>query len=852
MVLPQQRWQIFSPQPYLSATIANSTGLSPIIAQVLLNRGIYTPEAAKIFLDPELEDLPDPKQEFPDLVASIDRIEQAIKNGDRIVICGDYDVDGMTSTALLIRTLRLLGGNVEYEIPSRMTEGYGINVRIVQDCRDRDVKLIITVDNGIAAYESIALAESLNISVIVTDHHEVPEDASKIPPATAILNPKYHVDPNSPYAAIAGVGVAYVLALELSDRFGKRAELENPLLELFTLGTIADLASLTGINRRLVKKGLRLLSQSKIIGIIALINETGIAKDKQTGLKPEAIGFGLGPRINAIGRIGNPQVIIDLLTCEEMGAAISLAQECEATNRKRQDLCKEIEQEAIAYMARKKLEGFDIKQERVLVIVDREVKEALTPSPPPAGEGRKSSAKRKKSPSKSSVLLSSLEDSLPKGEPSNLNPFSPNGKGDGDEGWHHGVIGIVASRLVERYGAPVFIGSYEEAHGEEELKQGATVRFSVRGIPEFHVFHSLEYIANIRNKGGGHKAAGGFTLPAENMEKLRNGLREFADRENLLPSHIMPLINVDVLADLSEISMTMLQTCDRLQPCGLGNPDPVFYSQNVRVLSQQTRGRDKVKHLSLELDTGNGKIKAIAWRWGEYCPVPDYVDIAYKLRANQWQDTTSVELEVVGIREATGTAMESSQKSSKHLQLQYKSAPVITKLPQWQKLSEAPRPLPRPLLLYGYDRPADKFQGDVDCDRPIRDRDYQAIVLWTLPPSFTHLQWLIATAKSDYIYLGSHIPSVPSIDQFRVQVQSLDLENIDKLNLLDISQQWWISPSAIVSALRELGYICDFPPTLPLDGELLRMQKWYSMAIAKLAALFIPNLQTKTTDIIRE
>ena len=844
MLLPKQRWQIFSPKPDLAEALANATAILPTIAQVLLNRGIDTPEAAKVFLDPELEDLPDPKQEFPDLITSIDRIEQAIKNGDRITICGDYDVDGMTSTALLIRTLRLLGGNVEYEIPSRMIEGYGINARIVQDCHDRDVKLIITVDNGIAAYEAIALAKSLNISIIVTDHHEVPEDPSKIPPATAILNPKYQVDPHSPYAAIAGVGVAYVLALELSDRFGKRAELENPLLELFTLGTIADLASLTGINRRLVKKGLRLLSQSKVIGIIALINETGIAKDKQTGMKPEAIGFGLGPRINAIGRIGNPQVIIDLLTCEDMGQAIILAQECEATNRKRQDLCKDIEQEAIAYMSKLKSEGFDITQERVLVIVDREVKKALTPSPSPKrGEGSKISSKRKKTSSKSSTSLAPLENASPQEEESsNLDPLSPTGRGAGDEGWHHGVIGIVASRLVERYGAPVFIGSYEDAHGEEASKQSATVRFSVRGIPEFHVFHSLEYIANIRNKGGGHKAAGGFTLPAENMDKLRDGLREFADREYILPSHIMPLINIDVLADLSDISMTMLQACDHLQPCGLGNPDPVFYSQNVRVVSQQTRGKDKVKHLSLELDTGNGNIKAIAWRWGEFCPVPDYVDIAYKLRANQWQDTTSVELEVVGIREVSN--MENSQSSPHHLQLQYKLAPMITKLPQWQKLNEAPRPLPRPLLLYGCERPADKFQGDVDYDRPNRDRigrdkDYHAIVLWTLPPSFTHLQWLIATSKPDYIYLGSHIPPVPSIEEFRAQVLSLNLENIEKLNLLDLAQHWWISPSAIISALRELNYICDFPETLPLEGELLRMQKWYGIAIAKLAALFI-------------
>ena len=798
MHLPQQRWQIFGSQPDLAIAIANATGFSPIIAQVLVNRGLDTAEAAKIFLDPELEALPDPKQEFADLIPSINRIEQAIKNGDRITICGDYDVDGMTSTALLIRTLRLLGAIVEYEIPSRMTEGYGINERIVRDCGDRDVKLIITVDNGIAAYDAIALAESSGISVIVTDHHEVPADPTKIPPATAILNPKYHVDPDSPYAAIAGVGVAYVLALELSDRFGKRAELENPLLELFTLGTIADLASLTGINRRLVKRGLRLLSQSKVIGIIALINETGLTKDKQAGMKPEAIGFGLGPRINAIGRIGNPQVIIDLLTCEDMGEAIALAQECEATNRQRQELCKNIEQEAIAYMTKRKSAGFDITQERVLVIVDREVQEDFP------------IAKRM--------------------------------------GWHHGVIGIVASRLVERYGAPVFIGSYEDAENleEESNHQGATIRFSVRGIPEFHVFHSLEYIASIRNNGGGHKAAGGFTLPAENIDKLRTSLREFADRENILPSHIRQLVKVDVLADLSDISLTLLQTCDRLQPCGLGNPDPVFYSQNVRVLSQQTRGKDKIKHLSLSIDNGNGeKLKAIAWRWGEYCPVPDYVDIAYKLRANQWQDTTSVELEIIGIREpmdiqnTNSSQQKSAEQSPKHLQLQYKPAPVITKFPQWQKLSEAPRPLPRPLLLYGCDRPADKFQGDVDCDRPNRDQAYQAIVLWTLPPSFTHLQWLIATAKPDYIYLGSHIPSLPSIEQLRSQIQSLDLDNIPILNLLDLAQQWWISPSAIVSALREFGYICDFPPTLPLDGELIKMQKWYAIAIAKLAALFV-------------
>lgn len=434
------------------------------------------------------------------------------------------------------------------------------------------------------------------------------------------------------------------------------------------------------------------------------------------------------------------------------------------------------------------------------IVPSAEKKKALTPSPSP--KGREGSKKKKSK----------------------------------REGWHHGVIGIVASRLVERYGAPVFIGSYEDADDRDAVEP--SIRFSVRGIPEFHVFQAIEYepIKTIRLKGGGHKAAGGFTMPAANLEKLRQGLREFADRENILPSHISPLINVDVRIDLSDVSMTLLQECDRLQPCGIGNPDPIFYSENVRVISQTTRGKDKVKHLALELDTGNGKIKAIGWRWGEYCPIPDRVDIAYKLRANQWQDTTSVELEIVGIREAS-SMIEVSPNSPQQIKLQYKTAPAITKLPQWQKLNEAPRPLPRPLLLYGYDRPADKFQGDVDYDRPIRDRDYQAVVLWTLPPSFTHLQWLIAIAKPNYIYLGSHIPSIPSIEEFRAKIQSLDIENLHTLNLLDLAQQWWISPSAIVAALRELGYSCDFPDTLSLEGELLRMQKWYGISIGKLAAI---------------
>ncbi|CAN1212077.1 single-stranded-DNA-specific exonuclease RecJ [Tumidithrix helvetica PCC 7403] len=815
MTLPNQRWQIFSPQPHLAEFIATSTGLSTMLAQVLINRGMDTVELAQRFLEPDSELLPDPKDEFQDLIPSLDRIEKAIRSQESIAICGDYDVDGMASTALLIRTFRALGAQADYAIPSRMTEGYGINDRIVRELNGKGVTLLITVDNGIAAYDAIALAESLGTSVIVTDHHDIPIE---LPPATAILNPKYKVNPSSPYATIAGVGVAYVLALELADRFGKRAELADPLLELFTLGTIADLASLTGINRRLVQKGLRLLAQSKLLGVTALINESGIVKEKQTGLKPEAIGFGLGPRINAVGRIGDPRTVIDLLTAEEMGQAIVLAQECEATNRERQVKCAEIEQEAIAYISAKiQSKELDLKQERVLVVVDREVKKFLADRAKPKGTKKNTKTE----------------------------PLSA------EAGWHHGVIGIVASRLVERYGAPVFIGSVEdetlEIGEDSELNQEenhSKTRFSVRGIPEFHVFKSLEFIKSIRDKGGGHKAAGGFSISTANLDLLRQALREFADREAVTAEHIQPLIEVDVLADLGHISMTLLQEIDRLQPCGIGNSDPVFYSRDVRVLAQQRRGKEKTKHLALELDKGNGeKIKAIAWRWGEYCPIPDLVDLAYKLRANQWQDTTSVELEVIGIRAASqdasqdndyavnSTPMEFARKDWQPI-LDYKSAPNLEVVPKWQTLAEASKPLARPILLYGYDRPANLFKGDVDCDRP--RRRYTSLVLWSLPPSVTHLRWLIALAQPEFICVGQQIPKIPTDEELLSQVELL--VGSDRLNLLDLAQQWWVAPCTIVAALRQLGYSCpNFPSTYALDDELQRLQKWYNCSLEKLS-----------------
>ncbi|MGL4882923.1 MAG: single-stranded-DNA-specific exonuclease RecJ, partial [Waterburya sp.] len=376
------------------------------------------------YIEPESQHLPSPLSEFQDLGVSVELIKNAIAEGEQIAICGDYDADGMTSTALLLRALKHLGAEVDYAIPSRMKDGYGINKRIVEEFATHGVGLILTVDNGISAYEPIARAVELGLSVIITDHHDLPD---KLPPADAILNPKLLPD-SSPYKGLAGVGVAYILAIATAQSLGKLKGLTNQILELFTLGTIADLAPLVGVNRRWLKRGLRALPNSELLGIQALMQVAGV-DEAQKQLKPDDIGFRLGPRINAVGRIGDPQMVIELLTTDEPGLALERAMQCEQINQKRRQLCEQIEKEAIALVESTPIPW---QRDRVLVVVAA--------------------------------------------------------------GWHHGVIGIVASRLVERYGVPVFIGTYEDEHEQPESSASPTslmIRGSARSIDEFNVFDAL-------------------------------------------------------------------------------------------------------------------------------------------------------------------------------------------------------------------------------------------------------------------------------------------------------------------------------------------------------------------------
>jgi single-stranded-DNA-specific exonuclease len=686
--------------------------------------------------------------------------------------------------------------------------------------------------------------------VIVTDHHDLP---AQLPPADAILNPKL-IPPDSPYRGMAGVGVAYLLGLALADRFDQRLLLQRPLLELLTLGTIADLAPLTGVNRYWVKQGLALLPTSPILGIQALLQVTGLAHQQET-LHPEAIGFGLGPRINAVGRLAHPTVVIDLLTTEDPDLAHARAEECEHLNQQRQQLCHQIEQEAIELV---ESSGRDLKQDRIIPLLG--------------------------------------------------------------QGWHHGVIGIVASRLVERYGAPVFIAAQEEEK----------IRGSARGIPEFNVFHALEFCQDLFQKYGGHPAAGGFSLAAEQWPQLEQRLIQYA-QSCLQPHQIQPVIEIDAAAHLGDLTLDLFQQLQHLQPCGIGNREPVFSSYGLQVVKQQQVGKDR-SHLKIQVrdlhpdHPRSRPLTALAWRAGSAYPIPEWIDLAYTLKGRLWQGETELELEIQGIRPAENPSdsaptpfssiqpslpmtrvspprksrVRSTQQSSdppngrldqpaqeqpdpspatdplanpapaavdpqptSHLEsapntasrleptLIYHPAPAIPHGLEWRDLDRLSQILPScqgTALLYGFRRPQIATDSSnatskllVHYDRPQAGHTYHSIFLWSWPPSITHLSWLLASTQpaGSAHQIWVHRQAVPLISSEMLKQHLADhVKTQEQIDLLRLAQQWWVAPSTLVAGLRSLGYVCaDFGKTGTLEEELEKLSRWFSSSWSTVAAL---------------
>jgi single-stranded-DNA-specific exonuclease len=567
-LLPQtseQRWQL--PAPIQIDPQLRGSGLADPLLAVLQRRGYGTTAAIGALLEPP--EAPDPRRHFPDLGKAVQRLKQACKQNERLAICGDYDADGMTSTALLVGVLQQLGARPQAAIPSRLDDGYGLNSGMVERLAADGIRLLVTVDNGVAAREALLKAQELEVDVVVTDHHTLP---AELPPLLALLHPACTPE-QSPYRGLAGVGLAYVLAMALARNCRSEQGLAMAR-DLFCIGTIADMAPLQGVNRRWLIDGLPGLKRSSLAGLQALQQVAGL---DDAPVDAGAVGFQIAPRINAVGRLGDPQLVVDLLTTNDRDQALELARQCEQLNRQRRDLCDAIEAEA-----------------RALVDADGEQRSPF-------------------------LLLAQSH-------------------------WHHGVIGIVAARLVDHFGLPVALLASE---GDGRL------RASVRAPKGFAVDAALQSCSDLLERHGGHPAAGGFTVRAEQLTQLHERLNARAEAWLQLQGGLR-LVEPEALVRLEELTPAFWKQLQRLEPFGAGHPTPLFWSSRCRISQQRLlRGG----HLQLNLQQGNALMRAIAWRWGDNESLPKEVDVAFQLRLNRWNGTEQLQLEVAALRASSGDTL---------------------------------------------------------------------------------------------------------------------------------------------------------------------------------------------------
>lgn len=561
----EQPWQLPQPLDPLplegeEAQAIEGLGLPEPLLTLLRRRGFREAASIAVLLDPP--QVPDPRRHFPDLGKAVNRLKIACKAGEAVAICGDYDADGMTSTALLVGVLQRLGAAPQPAIPSRQDDGYGLNAGMVERLAAEGVQLLITVDNGVSATAALTRAQDLGVEVILTDHHTLPKDP---PPCLALLHPACTPD-RSPYRGLAGVGLAHVLATALCRQL-RRPDGLTIALNLFCIGTIADMAPLQGVNRRWLLEGLPQLATSSLPGLRALQQLAGLTDQP---IDAQTVGFQIAPRINAVGRLGDPLLVVSLLTTDQPEEALELARACESLNRQRKDLCGAIEAEALALL------------------------DADGPRGP------------------AFVFLAQNH-------------------------WHHGVIGIVAARLVERCGRPVALLASE---GEGRL------RASVRAPRGFAVDQALTACADLLERFGGHPAAGGFTVRAERVAALQERLEALA-RDWLQRHGAGQVVEPEVLLRLDQIDRPFHRQLQRLEPFGIGHPAPLFWSADCAVVSQRLlRGG----HLQLELEQAGVRHRAIAWRWQGGEPVPDRLDVAYRISLNRWQGEERIQLELVAVR----------------------------------------------------------------------------------------------------------------------------------------------------------------------------------------------------------
>jgi single-stranded-DNA-specific exonuclease len=570
-------WEDVPVDPAVMAATSAALGVPPVIARLLAQRGLSDPGQALAFLKPELAQLHDPLR-LAGMREARERIRQAIANRERIVIHGDYDVDGITSTVILRRVIELLGGDVGHFVPDRHRDGYGLQPESIERLHAAGARLVISVDCGIRAGAAATRARELGVDLIITDHHE--PDA-ELPSALAVLNPK-RADCDYPEKFLAGVGVALKLVQALLDgREGAAAMLPH-FLKIAAIGTLADVVPLTGENRVIAHLGLSALSsQRHAAGLDALLLECGLSSRV---LDSFHVSFIIAPRLNAAGRMSTADAALELLLMRgrddaSRAGAQALARQLTEENSRRQ-----AEEAAIVTEAKRVVDGDpDVGAHNVLVV---------------AGEG-----------------------------------------------WHRGVIGIVASKLTEAYYKPALVLSVSDgiAHG------------SGRSIPGFNLLEALEHCHDVFLKFGGHRQAAGVTLEAARIPELRRRLTSWAN-ERLAPRDLIPRLRIDAPLGLREIAADVLDGLGRLGPFGAGNPKPVFRAAPIDLVAPPKRLKER--HLSLLVRQDGRSFRAIAWRAAEREPYlianPTGLELAYSLDQGEYRGERTTELTVADVRLPVG------------------------------------------------------------------------------------------------------------------------------------------------------------------------------------------------------
>lgn len=657
-------------------SLQDAVGGHPLVAETLVRRGITTTRAAKAFLDPD-HYIPSPPSELPGLIEAADRLERVLQGEETILVWGDFDVDGQTATSLLVSALRGLGGRVEYYIPLRATESHGITLPKLKELLNGGVDLLLTCDTGIDETEAVDYAKSQGVDVIITDHHDLPP---RLPNADAIVNgnllPESH-----PLANLPGVGVAYKLVEELYHRAGHSAD---EFLDLVALGVVADVVPQTGDNRYLIQRGLPILRDTSRLGLKFLYTNAKLNAKK---INAGHIGFVIGPRLNALGRLGDANPSVEFLTTTDPSRAKILATQLEGLNRKRQNLTEEIFK-----AAQQQIENHPALVEEYAAL----------------------------------VLL--------------------------DPAWHPGVIGIVASRLVERYHKPTILLT----------QAGDRARGSARSVKSVHITEAIAAQSHLLDSFGGHPMAAGVGLPVERVPEFRRSLSQtITEWVGVAPPK--PTLQIDGYLPFSELTLDLITELDRLAPFGAGNPSLTLATRGVEIIDHAVIGRDKT-HRKLTLKDPQENLQEVLWWKSADLPLPEgKFDLAYTVQSSTFRGQKQVQVTWKDIRseERAPVKVEPEPAGPEVVDLRACAHPL-------EELTNLREHHPG-LFVWAEGERRKEVQGQGRSQAV----PSPALVIWTTPPGRAELKAVSDNVAPKKVFVFAQSPTINTLEAFLKRLAGL-------------------------------------------------------------------------------